>query len=260
MIERLFKLKRQKPRPEGIGRYHCPVCSKRLASFLPLHMNYFENMHRHGFIHNIFLTETINFSSYTCPNCQASDRDRLYALYISQWLQQQSEPVNALEIGPSGPLRQWLGQQAGIQYRCADLFRQDVDDNVDITDMTLYADNQFQLVICSHVLEHVPDDRKAMQELCRILHPEGIGIIMVPINLGMTETDEAPDCTDIAERWHRFGQDDHIRMYAKADFVNRLETAGFQVECLDQTFFGADCFEQHGIFPTSVLYIARKRP
>jgi len=225
---------------------------------MPFPVALLDDLHRHQFRHNIFLTETVNFSAYACSHCLATDRDRLYVLYLQQWLRQQAEPADALEIGPSGPLRKWLSQQPGVRYRSADLFRKDVDDNVDITNMTIYADNRFRLIICSHVLEHVPDDRKAMKELCRILHPDGIAIIMVPINLGLTETDEEPNCTDIAERWHRFGQDDHLRMYGKTDFIARLQEAGFAVDCLDQSFFGSETFEQHGIFPTSVLYTARK--
>ena len=77
-----------------------------------------------------------------------------------------------------------------------------------------YSEGQFDVFICSHVLEHIPDDRKAMQELYRILKPRGYGIAMVPINLKVEMTLEDPSL-QIPSRWKYFAQDDHVRMYAK---------------------------------------------
>jgi SAM-dependent methyltransferase len=260
MISRIFKWKRARNTIETKAepKYRCPVCKKGADSFLPLPMHYFENMHRFSFKHNIFLTETINFPNFICPQCQASDRDRLYVLYLDNWLRAQSEAKYFLEIGPSQPLRNYLKAQMNSVYRCADLFREDVDDRVDITQMSIYHDGQFDFIICSHVLEHIPDDKKAIQELYRILKPKGEAIIMVPINLGVAQTEEDPDCTDIPTRWHRFGQDDHIRMYNKQDFIQRLSNEGFVVEQLGEAHFGNSNFELHAIFPTSVLYICKK--
>lgn len=243
--------------PNAAPTFSCPLCASTHTP-MPFPVALLEDLHRHQFKHNILLTETVNFAQYACSHCLATDRDRLYALYLQDWFNNNAGEKKVLEIGPSGPIRKWLSALTNISYRCADLFRIDVDDNVDITDMQRYADNSFDVVICSHVLEHVGDDRTAMKELCRILHPNGIGIIMVPINLGVSVTEEDPDCTDIAQRWHRFGQDDHIRMYSKADYIERLQAAGFTVTLLDETHFGKPVFAQHGIFPTSVLYITTK--
>ena len=102
-----------------------------------------------------------------------------------------------------------------------------VDDKVDISNMWLYDNNQFDFFICSHVLEHVPDDHKALSELHRILKPGGTGILMVPIILGLEEIDEDPFETDESERWRRFGQHDHVRVYSKEGFLKRARDAGF---------------------------------
>jgi SAM-dependent methyltransferase len=90
-----------------------------------------------------------------------------------------------------------------------------------------FPDDHFDVVICSHVLEHVPDDRKAMHELRRVLKPGGLAILLVPM-ADMPVTDEDPTVTDPAERLRRFGQFDHVRTYGR-DYFDRLREAGFTV-------------------------------
>src|SRR5450759_141007 len=145
-----------------------------------------------------------------------------------------------------------------ITRRTADLMMDGVDDHIDITDMNCYAEGAFDAFICSHVLEHVPDDLKALRELFRILKPGGWGILMVPIILTLDQIDEDPLLEDIAERWRRFGQDDHVRMYSRNGFVERAEGAGFIVRQYGQEYFGANVFKKHGISDKSILYIVEK--
>jgi ubiquinone/menaquinone biosynthesis C-methylase UbiE len=133
-----------------------------------------------------------------------------------------------------------------------------VDDHVDITRMDIYPDESFDAFICSHILEHVREDTKAMAELYRILKAGGWGIAMVPLLLGNEETREDPSKTTEAERWRYFCQGDHVRLYARKDFIARLESVGFRVVPLDVHHFGQENFRRHGISLTSVLYIAEK--
>jgi SAM-dependent methyltransferase len=108
------------------------------------------------------------------------------------------------------------------------------------------------------VIEHVPDDAKAMRELYRILKPGGWGITMVPIHLGITSTYEDSSIKDEAGRWKHFGKDDHLRVHSKHGFVGQLEAAGFNVQQLGSSHFGETRFLKAGIHPRSVLYVARK--
>jgi SAM-dependent methyltransferase len=124
--------------------------------------------------------------------------------------------------------------------------------------MNMYADNSFDAFICSHVLEHVPDDGKAMAELHRILKPGGWGIAMVPIVIGFEGVYEDPTKTTEAERWQHFGQEDHVRVYSQKGFVGRLRVAGFEVQALPGDLFGKDKLKWCGIDPESVLYIVAK--
>jgi predicted SAM-dependent methyltransferase len=108
------------------------------------------------------------------------------------------------------------------------------------------------------VLEHINDDKKALSELYRVLKPGGWGIIMVPIILTLDQIYEDPQITDGTERWRRFGQFDHVRIYNKTGFVGRMEAAGFNVRQLSVGYFGEYTFKTYGITNTSVLYVAEK--
>jgi predicted SAM-dependent methyltransferase len=125
--------------------------------------------------------------------------------------------------------------------------------------MNIYEDNTFDFFICSHVLEHIQNDIKAMSELYRVLKPGGKCIAMVPIALSLEEDYENPEITTAEGRWKHFGQDDHVRMYSKSGFVNKLASTGFLVHQLDVNFFGYEIFDKHGIHPRSVLYVVEKR-
>ena len=135
---------------------------------------------------------------------------------------------------------------------------EDVDLVLDITNMHSIPDETYDFFICSHVLEHILDDKKALSELFRILKTGGSGILMVPINLRIDKIEEDPSLEDVAERWRRFGQDDHIRLYSKKGFIERVEAAGFAINQYGIDFFGKDVFFQHGISPKSILYIVEK--
>lgn len=247
----------------GGAKHHCAVCNRRVKAFNQLPGFYSENMKKYGFPYEREL-ETCNFTDYSCPFCAASDRDRLAALYIRKCLVNdiKEKVINVLDIAPSPPLSRFLKNMnlpsREVSYRTADLFVEGVDDKVDITDMNIYRDGQFNFLICSHVLEHVPDDRKALRELYRVLKPGGRGVLMVPIALTIKETDEDPSVVTEADRWRRFGQFNHLRLYSKSGFVERVKEAGFSLKQYGNEFFGEKVFFQNGITPQSVLYIVEK--
>lgn len=257
--------RRSRPLRTLLARYRCPVCDARVNAFRPLPEYYSENLQKYGWPYGLDGAETCNHLGYQCPSCLASDRDRLYALYLMTCFHSSlPNPVTRIvDFAPSTTLSNFIRRQIAsskreISYRTADAFADGVDDRVDITDMQIYEDGQFDFFLCSHVLEHVPDDRKALGELYRILRPGGRGILMVPIILSLNQIDEDPTVADEGERWRRFGQDDHVRIYSKNGFIERVAESGFLIHQYGKEFFGEDLFVRTGITSQSVLYVLEK--
>jgi SAM-dependent methyltransferase len=245
-------------------RYECPLCRRRVQRFLPLAQalpQLIADLKKHKFDMQLFAqAETLNLQQYACPYCLSNDRTRLYALFLRGEAQRIGHAVKyrMLDIGPARTLREMILRLGCFDYRSGDLLRSDVDDRIDIMDMKAYENDSFDCFICSHVLEHVPDDRRAMRELFRILKPGGWGIAMAPIILSLHATVEDTTLSDPEERFRRFGQDDHLRLYARHDFIERLKQAGFNVSCLGFTHFGGDVLEKNGIQQGAVLYVCGK--
>ncbi len=100
---------------------------------------------------------------------------------------------------------------------------------IDITRID-FPDEQFDVVICTHIMEHIPDDRLAMREVRRVLRKGGKAIFDVSIGAKLTATFEDPSKTTEEERSEAFGQYDHIRIYAEGDYMERLKSVGFAVD------------------------------
>lgn len=237
------------------GPGHCNVCGSHVR-FTSISRDLGRTLSDFGFPYSLDQFETLNHSRYLCPVCGAADRDRLYKLYIDSFVPPDGIR-RVLDFAPSVPLSNYLRGRSDFKYRTADLMMSGVDDVVDITDMPMYADSSFDFFICSHVLEHVSDDSLAINELYRVLSPGGSGIVMVPVTPDGT-FDEDPSVDDEAERWKRFAQGDHVRLYDQATLCSRLRNGGFEVSLRDVGSFGQDSFDKYGIAPNSVLYVVGK--
>ena len=241
-------------------QFQCPVCESKINHFQMLDKGYLNELDKQGFIYSPFHFETLNIFDYLCPVCKASDRERLYAMYLKKNLNTNlvENYVKLLEFAPSKALKKFIARHTQLEYKTADLYLTPVDYQVDISNMPVLAENSFDIILCSHVLEHVPNDRQALKELHRILKPQGWAIIMVPIMLDISEDLEHNRSLTAEERWKYYAQDDHIRLYSRPGFLQKLVDAGFKVKMLDRTFFEADEFTRNGIHPRSVLYVVEK--
>lgn len=244
----------------GDARY-CPVCRSSLDRFEPMPLYFMKQWTAHGYTRSPFAAEMLNLMEFSCPRCGASDRSRLYAHFFAQTFAKlpSGGSYRFIDFAPSPPLSRFLRGFKQLEYRTADLFMEGVDDQVDLCDLGIYGDETVDYFLCSHILEHVPDDRRALRELRRILKQTGLGVLIVPIDLSSSEIDEDPTLTDVAERWRRFGQDDHVRNYSKSGWLSRVEEAGFSVEELGIDHFGAGTFEKLGLVDRSILYVVRPK-
>ena len=196
-------------------RYRCNCCGTGLRFFF-----------RRGLAGN---------ADNTCPFCLAVERQR-FALRAFEALSRDgrlSLRGRALHVAPERALGPFL-QAASDHYIPIDLgqgnpYYMPLTCRADLTGLPL-GDGTIDYVVCSHVLEHIADDRSAMAELARVLRPGGWAFLPVPVR--GEETDEDPTVTDPHERARRFLQWDHVRLYGRADYLRRLSAAGLEADII----------------------------
>ena len=191
-------------------------------------------------------------SDGTCPSCGSCSRHRLLFLYM------QSEPAllaantKLLHFAAEPCFAIKFRNNPSLDYTTVDLSAAGVDVHTDITRM-IFKDNSFDLIICVHVLEHIPDDNAAMKELQRVLRPGGSALIMVPYNANGI-TDEDPSVVDPRERTRRFGQFDHVRVYGR-DVKDQLQKASFAVnEIRPVQKMSKDQAERYGLWDDVIFH------
>ena len=207
------------------NKFICPFCRGHFQNFLPTGLD-LPVIKKYNIIGGGFRENAI------CPRCKSADRERLLYLYL---IKHQSNifknNINLLHIAPEKNLRKVFNSLSNINYTNGDLNISRADELIDITSIN-YNDNVFDIIICSHVLEHVPNDEKAISELFRVLKPGGVAIIQFPISLVLEVTLEDSSLIEKEDRVKYFGQKDHVRIYGR-DFKKKLIKSGFQVTVYD---------------------------
>lgn len=191
----------------GNERY-CPVCCKKSGRFNPCGI--------------------IPREDAQCPHCGSLERHRLLWLFLKKRTELLYSRPRMLHVAPEPCLESIFMKQLGGNYLTADLFNPNAMIRLDICDIQ-YPDNSFDAIYCSHVLEHVPDDKQAMKEFFRVLSTNGWAILNVPISREKTFEDSS--IVDPKERLKAFGQEDHVRSYGQ-DYVERLRDSGFDVQII----------------------------
>ncbi len=165
-----------------------------------------------------------------CVYCGSLERQRFAWLYLTKKTDLfDGKWKRMLHIAPEECFENKIRKQLGDDYITADLLNPKAILKMDITDIK-YPDESFHVIYCSHVLEHIENDRKAISELFRVLRKNGWAIIMVPVNADKTFDD--PAALDPQSRLRIFGHKGHVRRYGP-DFADRLREAGFQVKVIN---------------------------
>lgn len=195
-----------------LGRKHrCPCCGWSVRAFL-----------EEGSL-------TKRSATGYCPRCNSKARHRRDWLYLQEKTDILTRPKRVLEIAPWRSLSRCFQKLSNVDYASVDLkyAGPHVTTLGDVTNLP-FADGCFDVVVCIHVLEHIPDDAQAISELCRILKPDGWALVSVPLLLDRPTLEDL-SITDPAERERLFGEPSHVRYYG-TDMIDRLKSAGFHVE------------------------------
>ncbi|MFV0564238.1 MAG: class I SAM-dependent methyltransferase [Flavobacteriaceae bacterium] len=169
------------------------------------------------------------------PSTLSLERHRLLWLYLKSETDffTSAEKLKVLHFAPEQCFLKRFRALKNIDYTTTDLLSPIADVKADICNLPFNTDT-YDVILCNHVLEHIPDDTKAMQELYRVMKPGGWGIFQIPQDLNRPTTFEDNTITDKKERTKIFGQYDHVRVYGR-DYFNKLRSIGFKVEEVDYT-------------------------
>jgi SAM-dependent methyltransferase len=192
----------------------------------------------------------------TCPKCGSLERDRFFAILLSVLEPILAELATLVEIAPSPATSPLLAGLEPATHLRLDLGADNrlVDALGSLTETPL-RDGSVDLLVCYHVLEHIPDDRKAMREIARVLAPGGLALLQVPFRPG-TVTDEDPDAP-VEERLERFGRADHVRYYGD-DFEDRLVECGLAIQRVTpRSLLGWGMSTWLHLNPEEMVWIAR---
>jgi SAM-dependent methyltransferase len=221
----------------GRKRY-CPLCDSSTRIFLS------------------YDTSTRKRKDVICPICLSHERHRQAWIFLKSCPDLNDGSFKRLlHLAPELEFTRRLKAIPRVEYVSADLESPQAMVKMDITSMP-WTEASFDAVFCSHVLEHVPDDRAAMAEMFRILKPGGWALIVVPVS--KDDTREDPTIMDPVERERLFWWSDHVRLYG-LDIRERLAASGFEVETIFTRQFvePKDC-ERMRIYEDDPLFFCRK--
>lgn len=193
--------------------YYCPCCDTGLRKLLPF-----------------WGVENIR-----CPNCNSIARYRLYWLYLKRQADLFHKQHKLLHFAPETSLYRNFKKMPNLNYITADVLASFIDNLCVRPDVIMdvcnikFPSDTFDVVLCNHVFEHLPNDRKAMCEIYRVLKPGGWAILQVPLNEDLAETYEDPTIISKEDRAHHYGSPDHLRLYGR-DYKKKLESVGFTVK------------------------------
>jgi SAM-dependent methyltransferase len=224
----------------------CSICNSTFKEFIPAGLHLRPNAR--------------------CPNCGSMERHRLIWKYISDktTLLSADHTQKLLHFAPEKCLYEKFIECKHIDYTPCDLspekynFRKTVNvKKIDITSIGLH-DNSVDVVLCNHVLEHIPNDAMAMNEVYRVMKQGGWGIFQVPIDYSRELTYEDFSITDPKDREAAFGQHDHVRWYGR-DYTKKLMQAGFTVfeDEYVKKFSNEELF-RYGLHGGEIIYLCKK--
>lgn len=222
----------------GLNR-HCPCCGWHFRRFLWAHVH--------------------PRPDARCPRCDGMERHRLVWLFLQKETNLFRDPLMVMHVAPEFFFQKKMRALPNLNYVSVDIDLKTslAMQQMDITNMNR-PDQSVDVFLCSHVLEHIPDDRKAMKEIFRVLKKNGWALLQVPIDEKRADTFEDPSVITPEEREKVFGQKDHVRTYGR-DYVNRLKEAGFTVHAIDyMRQFPADVVEKHRLATDEKIYFCTR--
>lgn len=231
------------------GNKFCVICENSLTDFLPA-----------GIREEIFDKYHIIGSGYRenclCPYCGARDRVRWFYYVLQNIIDISKVSGRLLHFAPETGIREYIKQNMNIDYYTGDIVAGRAMHVTDITDIQ-YKDDTFDYVICNHVMEHIVDEEKAVNEIKRVLKMNGKWIFSFPICTDIP-TCEDPTIISPEARLKAYGQCDHVRLYGK-DYKSRFENYGLKLQIYSpEKELDTISIKKYGFIKDDVIIVATK--
>lgn len=192
-----------------------------------------------------------------CPGTLSLERHRLLWLYLDRKTNFLTDAIRVLHVAPEQVFYRKFKSFSHWDYTTTDLHSPLADVKADICALP-FEDNTYDFILCNHVLEHIPNDLKAMEELYRVLKPGGTAILQVPLEEDRENTFEDDSITDQQKRTRIFGQYDHVRIYGQ-DYYKRLQEVGFEAIPMDFIKEVTEDDIQHFALPSERIPVVTKK-
>ena len=192
-----------------------------------------------------------------CPGTLSLERHRLLWLYLDRKTNFLIDAIRVLHVAPEQVFYKKFKSFSHWDYTTTDLHSPLADVKADICALP-FEDNTYDFILCNHVLEHIPNDLKAMEELYRVLKPGGTAILQVPLEEDRENTFEDDSITDQQKRTRIFGQYDHVRIYGQ-DYYKRLQEVGFEAIPMDFIKEVTEDDIQHFALPSERIPVVTKK-
>ena len=226
------------------NKFTDPIDGKSFKMFLPYGYGNQRNnvlspstlsLERHRLLWLFLVNETDFFQSELLSDSNQSTSNSLNSKTKAIQLRNSktNEPLKVLHFAPEQEFYKRFKKLTNILYTTTDLLSPLADVKADICNLP-FLDNEYDVIFCNHVLEHIPNDTKAMQELFRVLKPNGMAILQIPQDVSRATTFSDDTITNQKERAKIFGQYDHVRVYGR-DYFDKLRSIGFKVTQEDYT-------------------------
>ncbi len=216
----------------------CPIINRTYRKFLP-----------YGRLHPR--------DNALCPGSLSLERHRLLWLYLKKETDFFTSDKRFLHVAPEQCFLKPFRNAKNLEYITADIVSPLADVKMDLHDIP-FSENEFDVVMANHVLEHVKDDHKCMTEIQRVLKPGGFAIMQVPIDYSNPKTEEDPNITDPAERERLYWQRDHVRLFG-LDYSGKLRAAGFEVKEIKYARdLGEKAIQRYALPSEEVIYFCTK--
>jgi SAM-dependent methyltransferase len=240
LIRLSYPFKRIAPMLYRGNNVECPVCERSFSKFLS------------------YGSTVAHRENVLCPFDLTLERHRLMWLYLKDHSNFfTANKLDVLHIAPEQCFHAKFKVQENLNYLTADIESPIADMHFDLHDIPL-KDNSFDVVFCNHVLEHVTDANRCMEELYRVMRPGGFGIMQVPQDFSRETTFEDSTIVTPEDREKYYWQKDHVRLFGR-DYPDWLEKAGFNVVKLDKhEHYSPEKITKYRLQKEEILYIVSK--